>query len=123
MTIHSQIWGRMKDEIVCIFHYPATMIGLLPFIYGLGGIDFYIIYIAHGKGIEIDLHCYILAELDRLVNKFRSHWEDRCDSLGTGSSYFLMLFLGTIGTPELNEMHPATQGTIHVQSALNQALG
>jgi len=113
----------MKSEIVCIFHYPFAMFCLLPFIYGLGRVDFYIIYIAHGKGMEIDLHCYILAELDSLVNKFRRHRKYFCDHVGTGSSHFLVLELGSIGTAELDEVYPATQGTIHVQSALHQTFG
>ena len=74
----------MEGEIVRMFHDPATMIGLLPFIDGLSGIDFHIINIAHGKGIEIDLHCCSLAESDRLVDKFCCHWKDRGYGLGAG---------------------------------------
>jgi hypothetical protein len=48
----------MISEIVRIFHDPATIFGLLPFVYGLGGIYFYIIYIAYGKGMEIDFQNY-----------------------------------------------------------------
>jgi hypothetical protein len=34
-----------------------------------------------------------------------------------------MLFLGTIGTPEFNEMNPGSQGAIHVQSTHCVAFG
>jgi hypothetical protein len=39
----------MEREIMPVFHDPTTMLGLLPFPYGLSSIERGIFYIAHGE--------------------------------------------------------------------------
>ena len=46
----------MIGEIVCVFHHPLALLGLLPLRDGFGRVDVRIFYVAHGKSMEVDLH-------------------------------------------------------------------
>jgi len=106
MAKGSWITGSIVFKIFCIFHDPLSLFGLLPSPYGFCYVDVYVVDIAHGKGMKSYVHCLIIADLQGLVYEFLCHWKYGRDGLGTGTGHFLVLSLRTIGTPELDEMHP-----------------
>jgi len=112
------IWLPMPNQVVCILHHPPTVVGLLPFPDGFSGKDIWIFYVTHGKGMECDLHTLSIRNLAVRSYEFGSHGKYPGYDLRTGASDVLMLSLGTIGTPKLDEMNPASQGAVHVEPAL-----
>jgi len=101
-----RVCAGMVGEIVCVFHDPTALLGLLPSIDRGGCIDVRIFHIAHGKGMERDLHAHSVADTVLLTYEFCCHRKHSCDHFSTGSRHDLMFLLRTIGTPELYEMHP-----------------
>ena len=96
----------MISEIVCMFHDPLTLLGPLPLIYGFSGIDIRIFYIAYSEHMEVDLHACMITGYDLFTYEFGSHRKHSGYDLSAGPGYVLVLSLGSIGTSELDEMHP-----------------
>ena len=96
----------MVCKVVCVFHHPLSLLGLLPFIDWLCYIDINIINIAHGKGMERDQHPYIITETLLGCYEFGTHGEDLRDDLGTGPCHFLMFPLCAIGRTQFDKVYP-----------------
>ena len=109
----------MIGQIVGVLHHPFSLFGVLPLTDRFRRIYFGIFDCTHGENVEVDLHLVAVSALDRPDRELCRHRKDLGDHLGTGTSYRLVLLLCAIGTPELNEMHPRSQGTIHIEAAFS----
>jgi hypothetical protein len=106
-----------------MLHDPTTLFSLLPLIYGFGYVDVDIFYITHVESMERDLHAVIIADRLLFAYKFGSNGKYLGDYLGAGQRHGLVFQLCAIGTPEIDEMHPTAQGTVHVEPALRVSFG
>ena len=86
-----RIGSGVVSEIMRVLHRPCALLGLLPSIDRFGRIDVRIFYIAHGKGMESDLHARSIADTVLLTYEFGSHREHSSDHFSTGPGHCLML--------------------------------
>jgi hypothetical protein len=89
-----------------MLHDPTTVFCLLPLIYGLSRIDVYVFYIAHVESMEGNLHTCSITGSSSFIYEFGSHRKHSGYDFSAGTRYVLVFSLGTIGTPEFDEMHP-----------------
>ena len=87
-------------------HHPLTLIGLLPFVDGLGCIDVNIIYIAHVEAMKSDFHASSITDLSLISDKFGRHGKDLSDHFGAGPCHLHVFSLCAMSGSELDKMYP-----------------
>ena len=101
-----QVSAGVVGEIVCVFHNPTSVIGLLPSIDRFGCIDVRIFHVAHGKGMERYLHAAIVADKLLFAYEFLRHGKYLGNDIGAGSGHCHVFSLGTVSSAKLYEVDP-----------------
>jgi hypothetical protein len=73
--------------------------------------------------MECDLHVVSITGLLLLCDEFGGHGKHSSDNLSAGSCYLHVFLLCAMPGSQLDEMHPGSQGAVHVEPAHSETFG